>query len=92
MPTQVKGDIASSPPFNFQVVDTLVDSMHPNDIIVNMGANKRGQSVSVRQQSNRRAECITTSANQSTIFQNNISFVARVLALYHFRLPRAQSC
>ena len=48
MPTQVKGDIASSPPFNFQVVNTLVDSMHPKGVIVNMGADGRGQSVSVR--------------------------------------------
>ena len=42
MPTQVKGDIASSPPFNFQVVDTLVDSMHPNCVIVNMLQWRRG--------------------------------------------------
>jgi len=42
MPTQVKGDIANSPPFNFRVVDTLVDSMHPNDVIVNMWQWKRG--------------------------------------------------
>ena len=42
MPTQVKGDIASSPPFNFQVVDTLVDSMHPNGVIVNMGQTREG--------------------------------------------------
>lgn len=42
MPTQVKGDIASSPPFDFQVVNTLVDSMHPNGIIVNMFADEGG--------------------------------------------------
>jgi len=35
-------DIASSPPFDFQVVNTLVDSMHPNGVIVNMGAEERG--------------------------------------------------
>lgn len=43
MPTQVKGDIASSPPFNFQVVDTLVDSMHPNGVFVNMGQTREGK-------------------------------------------------
>jgi len=42
MPTQVKGDMASFPPFNFQVVYTLVDSMHPNGVIVNMGQTREG--------------------------------------------------